>query len=204
MPSRRGWMMLLLLFCGATMLFVHGVHPFLALTKRVDAEYLVVEGWVPNYALSESIEEFRSQSYRLLFTVGSRSLDGVDIEDVDNQADHAAKRLKWLGMQPELIQPVPAQVLYNNRTYRSALALRHWIEERKLPVTSFNVVTVGPHARRSRLLFEKAFNGKARVGIISVANREYDAKQWWRGSEGVKQILSEGVAYLYYRLAFWP
>jgi hypothetical protein len=45
---------------------------------------------------------------------------------------------------------------------------------------------------------------KFEVGIISVPNTEYDAAHWWRYSEGVKEIISEGAAYLYVRLFFWP
>ena len=40
------------------------VHPFLAVTAPVDTQYLVVEGWMPNYALEESIAEFKSKPVR--------------------------------------------------------------------------------------------------------------------------------------------
>jgi hypothetical protein len=73
-----------------------------------------------------------------------------------------------------------------------------------VPVTSFNLVTIGLHARRSRLLFEEAFDGKARVGIISVTNREYEPERWWKYSEGVKNVIGEGVGYAYVRLLFHP
>ena len=69
---------------------------------------------------------------------------------------------------------------------------------------AFDLVTLGPHARRSRLLFEEAFEGKVRVGIISIENREYDPVQWWRYSEGVKEVISEGVAYIYASIFFRP
>ncbi|MCF7762202.1 MAG: YdcF family protein [Verrucomicrobia bacterium] len=201
--SRRGWIVLFLLFFGTCAFMVWRIHPFLAVTDRLETEYLVVEGWIPNYALTETISELKSNHYRLVFTVGGGSRNGVDVESGDNDADYAARRLKWLGVEPEVIQPVPAHVLYRDRTYKSALALLNWIEERRLPVTSFNLVSVGVHARRSRLLFEKAFKGHAQVGIISVEDREYDPERWWKYSEGVKEILSEGTAYFYTRLAFW-
>ena len=182
--------------------FVSWIHGFLAVTDPIDAQYLVVEGWVQNYALEESIAEFKSKPYLKLFTVGADPLSGTNIEPVDSTASEAYGRLKWLGMNPDLMQAVPAHVKYRDRTFHSALALRKWVEENHVPMTSFNLVTIGPHARRSRLLFEKAFAGQARVGIISVQNREYDPKHWWKYSEGVKEVIGEGVGYVYARFFF--
>jgi len=186
------------------LIFILKVHPFLAVTERVDTQYLVVEGWVPNYALEESIAEFKSKPYVKLFTVGADPLTGKNIEEGDSVAGEAYKRLHWLGFDPDIMQAVPAHIKFRNRTFQSAMALRKWIEENHEPVTSFNLVTVGPHSRRSRLLFEEAFDGTARVGIISVTNREYDPGRWWKYSEGVKDVIGEGVGYVYARFFFHP
>jgi len=185
-------------------IFVLKIHPFLAVTDRVDTQYLVIEGWVPNYALEEAIAEFKSKPYVKIFTVGADPLTGKNIEQGDSIALEAYNRLKWMGVNPNIIQAVPAHIRYRNRTFQSAVALRQWIEDNHEPVTSFNLVTVGPHARRSRLMFEEAFDGKARVGIISVTHREYDPKRWWKYSEGVKDVIGEGVGYVYARFFFHP
>ena len=184
--------------------FILWVHPFLAVTSRVDTEYLVVEGWVPNYALQESLAEFKSGHYKMMFTVGTDPLTGVNIEPGDSTAFEAYKRLRWMGMDTNLMQAVPARVKYRNRTFQSAVALREWVDENHVPMTNFNLVTLGAHARRSRLLFEKAFDDKAKVGIISVQNREYNPKHWWKYSEGVKQVIEESVGYVYARFLFHP
>ena len=194
------WMLLLVL----GVLFVFTVHPFLAVTERVDTQYLVIEGWIPNYGLKESIAEFKSKPYLKIFTVGADPLTGKNLEEGDSIALEAYKRLEWLGVSPDVMQAVPANIKYRNRTFQSAMALRKYMEENHLPVTSFNLVTIGPHARRSRMLFEKAFAGKARVGIISVENREYDPKRWWKYSEGVREVIGEGVGYVYARFFFHP
>jgi hypothetical protein len=60
------------------------------------------------------------------------------------------------------------------------------------------------HARRSRLLFQKAFGPGIEVGVIAIRDREYNPRVWWRYSEGVKEVLSEGAAYLYARFLFYP
>ena len=105
-------------------------------------------------------------------------------------------------MNPKLVQPVPSPTQYRNRSYASAVALREWVEQHRLSVTSFNLVTMGAHARRSRLLFQKAFGGNVHIGVIAVRDREYDPDRWWRSSEGVKEVISEGAGYLYARLFF--
>jgi uncharacterized SAM-binding protein YcdF (DUF218 family) len=91
-----------------------------------------------------------------------------------------------------------------DRTYSSAVALRNWFRERNMAVLSINVVTEDVHARRTRLLFEKALGHDVAVGVIAVANPDYDSRRWWRYSAGVKDIVSETAAYVYARLLFYP
>jgi len=92
---------------------------------------------------------------------------------------------------------VPSHVIGRDRTYSSAIALRRWLLDHNMPLQSFNVVTVDAHARRTRLLFQKALGNDVRVGIISIPNPDYDAKHWWRYSEGVREVIGEGIAYTY-------
>ena len=203
-PTPLGCLALLFAVAFGVALLVLEVHPFLAVTERTGTPYLVVEGWVPNYALEESIAEFKSKPYRKIFTVGGAILNGVNVEPSDNDADYTAKRLTWLGMQSALVQPVPSGAHFRDRTYSSALALKEWLDHHEPGLRSFNLVTVGVHGRRSRLLFQEAFGDKVRVGIISIDDREYDPKRWWQYSEGVKEVLSEGAGYLYARFFFHP
>ena len=49
--SWQGWMALVLFVPCGSAAFVFGIYPFLATTDRVDSKILVVEGWVPLYAV---------------------------------------------------------------------------------------------------------------------------------------------------------
>ena len=202
--SFRGRLVVVALVLGVFLAGILCTHPFLAVTDRTGADVLVVEGWLPNYALEESIAEFRARPYRLVVTVGSQILTGVNVEEGDNQASYAAKRLEWLGLPRDVIRVAPSPVKYRDRTYASALALKEWAQANNVSMKGFNVVTLGPHARRSRLLFEKAFDGQVPVGVIAIENREYSPGHWWTYSEGVKEVVSEGVGYLYARFFFRP
>ena len=65
---------------------------------------------------------------------------------------------------------VPSRINDRDRTCSAALALRNWFREHHAGVQSINVVTEDVHARRSRLLFQKAFGPGVNVGIISIPN----------------------------------
>ena len=65
-------------------------------------------------------------------------------------------------------------------------------------------MTEDSHARRTRLLFQKALGNDVTGGIISIPNPDYDAKHRWRYSEGVREVIGEGIAYIYAKLLFYP
>ncbi len=71
-------------------------------------------------------------------------------------------------------------------------------------VRPIDIMTLGPPARRSRPLFQKAFGKEVKVGMISVEDRDYDPGQWWGTSEGVCEALEEGIAYINARVFFCP
>jgi len=107
-------------------------------------------------------------------------------------------------MPDDLVQPVPCWEEQNDRTYHSALALKKWFQEFNVHPKSIDVVSQGPHVRRTRLLFQRVFGKQVRVGIIGVRDTDYDPLHWWRCSEGVRDVISEWIAYLYARFLFSP
>src|SRR4029077_9061698 len=194
----------LLVFSTAVFLFLN-IEPFLAETDRVDSDVLVVEGWVHEYAIRAAVEEFRKGAYHRVFTTGGPVVGiGHYVNDYQTSASVGADLLKNAGVPPESVQMVPSRVMDRDRTYGSAVALREWFREHNMAVQSLNVLTEDTHARRTRLLFEKALGKDIAVGVISVPNSDYDAGRWWWYSEGVKDVLMEGVAYLYAKFLFWP
>jgi len=180
-------------------------HAFLAPTQRVDADILVVEGWVHPYAIRASAEEFQNHSYHRIFTTGGPVVgNGGYINDYQTAASVGADLLKKADVPAELVQMVPSHVMGRDRTYSSALALRDWLSAHDVQVRSLNIVTEGAHARRTRLLFEKALGPNVTVGVIAVPSPDFDARRWWRYSEGVEEVVTEGVAYLYAKFFFLP
>lgn len=181
------------------------IYPFLAVTHRVDTDVLVVEGWIHEYAIRAAVEEFRSGSYQRVFTTGGPvEGSGGYINDYNTSASVGADLLKKYGLGNGSLQMVPSRVMDRDRTYSSAVALRSWLRDNNTAIRNINVLTEDLHARRTRLLFQKALGHNVAVGIIAVPNPDYDSGHWWRYSQGVKDVVSETVAFMYAKLLFYP
>src|SRR5438477_2491239 len=188
-----------------SILVFRNVYPFLAITHRVDGQVLVVEGWIHEYAIRAALKEFQTNHYQRVFTTGGPVVGtGGYINDFYTSASVGAELLKKCGVPDERLQMVPCRVMDRDRTYGSAVALRKWFGEQNMAVSAINVVTEDVHARRTRLLFQKALGDKVAVGVIAIPNPDYDAKRWWRYSAGLKEVVSEAAAYAYARLLFYP
>jgi uncharacterized SAM-binding protein YcdF (DUF218 family) len=183
---------------------VHFAYPFLSITKKMNGEFLVVEGWIPASGLNQAIAEFRQGNYQKIITTGCIVNDEWNSGVKLTAAERGANKLRRLGMPGDLVQPVPCWEGQNDRTYHSALALKKWFQESNVHPKSIDVVSQGPHARRTRLLFEHAFGKDVRVGIIGARDTDYDPVHWWRSSEGVRDVIGEWIAYIYARFLFSP
>lgn len=203
--SWRGWLIVFLVLLSAAGFVLLNAYPFLAVTHRVDAKVLVVEGWVHEYAIRAGVKEFRSNHYERVFTTGGPvDRTGGYTNDYNTSASVGAALLKESGLSDESVQMVPSRVTDRDRTYSSAVALRNWLREHNVRVRGINVVTEDVHARRTWLLFQEAFGKEVKVGIIAVPDPDYNADNWWRSSEGFRDIVGEAIAYLYARLFFYP
>jgi uncharacterized SAM-binding protein YcdF (DUF218 family) len=202
--SWRGRLVVALLAVLAGWLGFVNIHAFLAVTHRVDARALVVEGWVGDFAIQVGLDEFKSGSYERVYATGGPTEGSGYTSDYDTSAAWGAGRLLRGGIRRELVQMVPARTVGRDRTYASAVALRDWFRDHHLPVEAVNVVTDGPHARRTRLLFQEALGPDVPVGIIAAQSPDYDPQHWWRSSDGVRDVIGESIAYVYARFFFWP
>jgi len=203
--SWRGWLLVSSAGLTAAYFAFLNIHPFLAVTHRVNTNVLVVEGWIHRYAILRGVEEFKAGSYQRIFTTGGpENGNGGYTNDYNTSASVGAEMLKKFGVPDDLVQMVPSHVIARERTYSSAVALGDWFRDHNLPIHSFNVLTEGPHARRTQLLYKEAFGKNVTIGIIAVSNPDYDPKDWWRYSDGVREVIGESIAYIYAKFFFYP
>lgn len=184
---------------------VLGIHPFLVVTHRVSAKILVVEGWVSFFGVDAAVKEFKAGHYERILTTGG-PVEGIGTSSsiYDTDAWQSAELLEKAGIPAEDVQSVPSRFVGRDRTYNSAVALRNWFREHDPNVSSINVLTEDAHGRRTWMLFQEVLGPDVRVGIISVPDPDYDASHWWRSSDGVREVLDEGIAYIYAKFFFWP
>jgi hypothetical protein len=178
------------------------IHGFLACRDPVRGEILVVEGWIPDYAIPGVISEFEMHGYKVLVVVGGPILMGSHVSGFKSYAELARVRLKALGAHEEKIVVLETEDVKMDRTYQSARAVQQWLSSDKSGLRGLDVYTLGAHARRSRLLFRKVFGDSVAVGAIAASNQSYDSESWWRSSNGARTVLGELIGYLYAAVFF--
>jgi uncharacterized SAM-binding protein YcdF (DUF218 family) len=203
--SWRGWLAVLLFVSGVGAFIFFTIYPFLAITHREKTDILVVEGWILPCTMEEAAGEFGNGGYQRVYTTGGPAAGlGKYVSDYSTVASIGAGLLRQAGVPEDRIQIVPSRASARDRTYNAAVALKVWFETNHISPGAINVVTEGSHARRTRLLFQKAFGKEVTIGIISLPNCDYDPKHWWRYSEGVREVIGESIAYVYARFFFSP
>lgn len=203
-PTWRGLLAVVVFAAAATWVAAISVYPFLAVNAPAQRGVLVVEGWLPDYALKEAIQEYANGGHSKLYVTGGPLEAGAPLSEYRSYAELGAAVLMRLGMDTNALEAVPAPKVRADRTYASALALRRHLAASGRASGNLTVVSEGPHARRSRLLFAKAFGPEVRIGIISITPEYYEPRRWWRSSQGVRTVIGETLAYMYARLVFSP
>ncbi len=200
----RGWLVSFVCLVFIAIALVRASYPFLAVNAPVPGGSLVVEGWAPDYALELAKQEFTRNHYDKIFVTGGPLESGAPLSEYNSYAELGAAVLQKMGMNSNLVEAVPAPLVKQDRTFTAAVYLRKWWTAHGEAPTKVNLLTLGPHARRSRLLYEKALGKKTRVGIIAMAPRNYNPEAWWHSSAGVRTVLDEIFAYVYARFFFHP
>ena len=204
-PTLWAWLWLALLAGAAGIGGFRWIYPFLAVTDRVNAKVLVVEGWLPDITpIDAVVREFNEGHYELMIVTGGPTPKRELLGEFGTYAELTKAIMEKRGIDPNAIVAVPSLGVKRDRTYTSALALGQWMQAHRPSILAFNLVTLGAHGRRSRLLFQKAMGGGVRVGVISIGEQRFEAGQWWTSSSGMREVLGEAIAYAYARLGFMP
>jgi hypothetical protein len=203
-PTWRGWLALALGLSLGVLGIGRNLYRFLAVTKPVPGGLLVIEGWAPDYAMEAAIVEFKAHRYDRLMVIGGPLDNGAPLSEYRTFAEMGAAVLVRLGMSTNVVQAVPAPLVRQDRTFAAGAALRDWLRIHGTVPAKVNLISVGPHARRSRMMLQKVFGKQVAVGIVSLPSREFDPAHWWRSSAGFRSVIDETIAYAYARVLFRP
>ncbi len=184
---------LLLVLLLGTLFVWKGLYPFLARQAPVVSEVLVLEGWLVDDLLSQATDWARTNGVRKIYTTGGPLPVGSHLSEWKTYAEMTKARLEALEMQERFeIIAVPAGKVRRGRTRESARALQAAMGLKR---GAFNLVSEGPHMRRSGRAFQGAFGDGVEVGCVALVPVEYDGGDWWSCSEGVRGVMGETIAY---------
>ena len=155
LPTLRGWLLLLIPLVVLLVLGFRNADEFLAVNDPVPDGVLVVEGWSPDYTLEAAKTKAQENPNRVLYVVGGPLEHGAPLSEYKTYAEFGAAVLLRMGMSQDTVQAVPAPYVRRDRTYAAAIALRNWFRQRGNVPGAINLISMGAHARRSRLMFEK-------------------------------------------------
>jgi hypothetical protein len=201
-PTLRGWMLLALGLMLLAFVALRVTYPFLAINDPAPGGVLVVEGWVPDATLEDAKAEFNRNHYSTLLVTGIPLEQGAPLSEYKNYAYLGTAILLKLGMATNQVQAVPTPLTQRDRTYAMASSVKAWLLAHQVPGGNVNLLTLGAHARRSRLMFEQALGPGYKVGVLAMPARGYDERHWWRSSQGVRVVTGEAIAYAYARFLF--
>jgi hypothetical protein len=203
-PTLSGALLIAGLAAGGAWLALRALPGFLAPDQPLGRGTLVVEGWVPREALHLAAQTFRRGGYDRLVVSGGPVDDVLWNCGAGTYAERAAAEMRLLGIVEPSLVVAPAPETDQDRTYRSAVAVRQWFESLGQAPKAIDVFSHGPHARRSRALYRQAFGEGVEVGVRAAPSARYDLSHWWRTSEGAKDVLSEAAGYAWMLCCFHP
>ena len=192
----RGFILALGIVFVALIAFLLFAHPFLAVTQRVDADLLIVEGWIPGYMMPPAAQEFKDGKYSLFFVSGLLSDPAAEKSAVEPEPVRTAARLAELGVPRDAIITSPAPFARWRRTAKMADAVREKIAALGLKPKGINVITAGPHARETWVAYQHAFGAEMPIGIISIPKNNYPADRWWLSRQGLIWVPKDFLAWL--------
>ncbi len=203
-PTILGWVIIFVFLAIIFRLSLVGIYYYLTVNKPVNSKTLVLEGWVPAYAIKDAINYYKENNYDRIIVTGLPIVNFEFISAYKNTAQATALALKHYGYYDTVyIATVPTNILID-RTYNTAVVTRMLFDDNSNWPKNFNIYSVGVHARRSRFMFEKAFESDFDIGIIAHRDRTFDPKHWWKSSKGFRNVSNEFVATLYVMLFFHP
>jgi len=184
-----------LLLSSVTWWFVCG-ESFLSLTQRLPAHVLIVEGWIGRPGIRAAVAEFGQLGYQYIVATGGLT-SGRWEDEPASYAEMAAGEMIRSGVPKERIIVATAEYTESCRTFESAVAVWRALKDAGIHPKTVNVFTLGPHARRSRLVFAKVHGPGIDVGVIGWIPPGYVVVPWWRSSERARDLLEETAGYLY-------
>jgi hypothetical protein len=196
-PTWRGWLLLGAVCLAALAAAGMALYPFLAPRDEGGGAIFAVEGWMADSALRQFVAIPGVRNASAIFVLGGALDKGSELLGYRTFARVGAMTLVKLGLDPRRVYIVDSQEGLRARTLANMLALRGCLQQHALAGGELTLVSLGPHARRSRLLLARTLANGWRVRVHAIDDASYDPSQWWQSSEGFRTVIGEMLAYLH-------
>lgn len=204
-----GWGALLLAAAAAllTVAVLRGLGGFLAIEAPASgrdghgARVLVVEGWLEEDALDQTIAVIGASHYEHILAAGGPIENWRQAQLWPTYAERAADYLRQHGVTAVAV-PAPASA--QDRSFLSAVVVREWLQAHGLGGEPIDVYSAGVHARRSRLVYRLAFGARTEIGIRAALPRGDAVARWWSSSDSAKTTIGELLGLAWTECCFWP
>jgi hypothetical protein len=143
-----------------------------------------------------SIPYLNNSEYDMSELDGKRRI----VNNSNSFAEIARKRLLSMGLDSTKVIAVPGAKVKINRTLTSAFAFRDWLNKSKIDITGINIISLGVHARRTWMTYNKILKEKYAIGIISIPDYMNDHSK----ESKVLKTLRETLGIIYYWLILIP
>jgi DUF218 domain len=165
---------------------------FFSLTDRLPAQVLILEGWIGYGGIRAAAAELEQGGYQYILTTGGQP---DDRPYSPSYAEIAGQELVQLGISNDKIIIAPTGEIERERTFKSSVAAWRALQTNGIHPEAINVLTLGPHARRTCLVYAKVFAPAAQVGVIAWTPPEYRLEPWWRSKVRTNCFLKEIFGY---------
>lgn len=171
------------------------LYPFLCRTQPLVSPVMVLESWMSDADLEQALAWAATNGVERIYLTGLDINIGSWLSEWKTYPDMTMARLAALEANRKYrIFTAPGGNPKRNRTVASAWALK---DRYATDLLSFNVVSVGPHTRRSWRVFERVMGEEIMIGSVALTPAYYNQSDWWKSSEGVRSMIGELIAYLY-------
>jgi hypothetical protein len=122
------------------------------------------------------------------------------VNNFNSNAELAKNQLIFLGIDSSIIKAVPGKRSKINRTLTSALAFRDWLNTTNIAIKGINIISMGTHARRTWMTYNKVLNEKYKIGIIAIP----DSLENHSKHNKILKTVRESLGIIYYWFILIP
>ena len=202
-PTILGWIIILVVMVAIFRVSLDSVYSYLAIDKPIKSRTMIIEGFVPLYILKEAVKTYKEENYDRVIVTGIPIVNYEYVTAYHNTGEATILALRFFGLTDTIyLANIPTNV-YVDRTYHTAIACKQLFDNNNWP-KDFNIYSVGVHARRSRMMFRKAFGDDYEIGVIAPRDRTFLPAGWWKSSKGFRNVSNEFVATTFVTFFFHP